>query len=228
MMSKLLLSLFFFFFFCIASFSQTKSINAVKINQSIKIDGTGDAIPWQKIPYVSGFVTSSPVFGKEADKTHVKVAYDNSAVYVLAYMHDSPENIKRQLTARDDIDDMDVDVFSIGLDTYDDKQNAFLFKVSASGVQEDAKLSTIEDKTWDAVWESKVSIKKNGWIAEIKIPLSAIRFSPANLQTWGIQFTRFRRVNNEVSTWSPDDPKVGGTMNKWGEWVGLQNIHPCL
>ncbi len=227
-MSKLLLSLFLIFFFCIASFSQTKSINAVKITQSIKIDGTGDAIPWQKIPYVSGFVTSLPVFGKEADETHVKVAYDNSAVYVLAYMHDTPENIKRQLTARDDIDDKDADVFSIGLDTYNDKQNAFLFKVSASGVQEDAKLSTIEDKTWDAVWQSKVSVKKNGWIAEIKIPFSAIRFSPANLQTWGIQFTRFRRVNNEVSTWSPDDPKVGGTMNKWGEWVGLQNIHPPI
>jgi hypothetical protein len=73
-------------------------------------------------------------------------------------MHDDPKNIKRQLTARDDIDGKDVDVFAIGIDTYNDKQNAFSFKVSAAGVQEDEKISTIEDNTWNAVWESKVAM----------------------------------------------------------------------
>ncbi len=100
-----------------------------------------------------------------------------------------------------------------------------LFKVSAAGVQEDAKISTIEDNSWNAVWESKVSMKKNGWIVEMKIPFSAIRFSKTDLQTWGIQFTRFRRVNNEISTWSPDDPNIDGTINKWGEWIGLTKYY---
>lgn len=166
------------------------------------------------------------MFGKNASHTEVKIAYDNSAVYVLAYLFDDLKNIKRRLTARDDIEDEDVDVFGVGLDTYNDKQNGFSFKVSAAGVQKDAKLSTQEDDSWNAVWESKVSIKKDGWVVEMKIPFSAIRFSKSNLQNWGLQFSRFRRVTNELSTWSPDDPKIGGNMNKWGEWTDLRNISP--
>ena len=225
-MSKHLLSSFLFIVFCLTSFAQTKSITADKTNQPIKIDGNGDDDSWKKVPYISGFTTSTPVFGREAHQTDVKIVYDNTAVYVFAYMHDDPKNIKRHLTARDDIDDKDVDIFGVGLDTYNDNQNAFQFKVSAAGVQEDSKLSEVEDISWNAVWESKVSLKKDGWVVEMKIPFSAIRFSKSNFQTWGIQFSRFRRVNNELSTWSPDDPKVGGTINKWGDWAGLQNIIP--
>ncbi len=227
-MSKLYFSSFILICTCFTSFSQTKSIPAVKITQSIKVDGNPDDDAWKSIPYVGGFITSTPVFGKDADQTHVKVAYDNTAVYVLAYMHEAPENIKKQLTARDEVTGNDVDFFSVGIDTYNDKQNAFLFQVSAAGVQEDAKLSATDDDTWNAVWESKVSLKNNGWVVEMKIPFSAIRFSKSKMQTWGIQFTRFRRVNNEISTWCPDDPKIDGTMNKWGEWTGLQNIVPPI
>ena len=202
-MSKLLISFILLLLACQNTFSQIKSITAVKINQPVKIDGNEDDAAWNSVPYASGFVTSTPVFGKEADESHVKIAYDNTAVYVLAYMRDDPQKVKRQLTARDDIDGKDVDYFSIGLDTYNDKQNAFLFKVSAAGVQEDAKISSAEDVTWNAVWESKVSVKKNGWVVEMKIPFSAIRFSKSNLQNWGVQFTRFRRVNNEIIDLEP-------------------------
>ncbi len=143
-------------------------------------------------------------------------------------MHDAPANVRKQLTARDVTDLQDVDVFSLGLDTYHDKQNGFLFQVTAAGVQGDARISGSTDKTWNAVWESKVSIKKDGWVAEIKIPFSAIRFSKSSFQTWGVQFTSFRRNINETSTWAPDDPGVNGTINKWGDWAGLQNIIPPL
>jgi hypothetical protein len=226
-MSKHLQSSFLFLCIALSSFSQ-KSFPAVKINESIKIDGSGADPAWKDISYVSGFVTSTPIFGNAADETHVKISYDNTAVYVLAFMHDDPGKIKRHLTRRDEVDGNDVDFFSVGIDTYNDKQNAFLFKVSAAGVQEDAKLSSMEDDSWNAVWESKVSMKNNGWTVEIKIPFSAIRFSKKDLQTWGIQFTRFRRANNETSTWSRDDPRIDGTMNKWGEWVGLRNITPPI
>ncbi|MEO8721416.1 MAG: DUF5916 domain-containing protein [Ginsengibacter sp.] len=226
-MSKLFPGTLLFFFISSISYSQSKSISAIKINQSVKIDGNPDDVVWQSIPWVTDFITSTPVFGEKAsNRTEVKIAYDNTAVYILAFLYDNAENIKRQLTARDNIDDKDVDFFSVGLDTYNDKQNAFNFKISAAGVQEDEKISTVADETWNAVWESKISLRKDCWVAEMKIPFSAIRFSKNLFQTWGIQFTRFRRMNNEISTWSPDDPKVDGTMNKWGNWVGLQNIIP--
>lgn len=225
---KLLLTFILLLFFYIPS-SQIKRIEAVKTGNSIKIDGDINDSAWKEIMPLSDFITSTPVYGgKPGQTTFVKITYDNSAIYILAYMRTEPENVRKQLTARDDIDFQDVDVFSVGLDTYHDKQNGFLFQVTAAGVQGDARISGVVDKTWDAVWESKVSMKNDGWVAEIKIPFSAIRFSKTPFQTWGVQFTSFSRKTNETSTWSPDDPAINGTINKWGEWNGLQNITPPL
>ncbi|MEP6583336.1 MAG: DUF5916 domain-containing protein [Ginsengibacter sp.] len=227
-MYKLLLSASLLLLFYSSS-SQGKRIEAIKISNSIKIDGEVNDNAWKEITPVTDFVTSTPVFGEKPQlTTFVKITYDNSALYVLAYMHTDPSDVRKQLTARDNVDFQDVDVFSVGLDTYHDNQNGFLFQVTAAGVQGDAKISTTTDNTWDAVWESKISLKRDGWVAEMKIPFSAIRFSKNSFQTWGIQFTSFSRKTNETSTWSPDDPAVNGIINKWGEWNGLQNITPPL
>lgn len=213
--------------------AQVRSIPAVKINQPIKIDGNLDDEAWKKIEPTGNFITSQPVFGMPSKrKTDVRIAYDNTAIYVGAYMYDKPENIRKQLTARDVLDRQDVDIFAVGFDTYHDKQNAFVFRVTAANVQGDSKQSqggsVVNDLTWDAVWESKTSIKADGWVAEIRIPLSAIRFSKKESQDWGINFARFVRRENENSIWSPINPNISGELNQWGVWTGLKNIDPPL
>ncbi len=210
-------------------YSQQRNLHAVKINQPVKIDGNLDDAAWQSIEAATDFIISFPSFGKPSNqKTNVKIAYDNSAVYIGAFMFDNPKEIIKGLTARDVIDLQNTDYFSVSMDTYKDNQNGFLFQVTAAGVQGDAKISQNVDRTWDAVWESKVSIKKDGWVVEMKIPFSAIRFSKKDIQNWGLQFLRFRRKTNESSSWSPDDPNVSGTVNKWGTWTGLKSITPPL
>ncbi|MBK8495093.1 MAG: carbohydrate binding family 9 domain-containing protein [Chitinophagaceae bacterium] len=211
--------------------AQVKSIPAVKINLPVKIDANLDDEAWKNIEPVGDFITASPVYGKPSSrKTLVKIAYDNTAIYVGAYMYDDPANIRKQLTARDVLDRQDVDIFVVGFDTYHDIQNAFIFRVSAANVQGDSKLSqgagVVNDLTWDAVWESKTSIKKDGWVAEIKIPLSAIRFSKKDVQDWGLNFARFTRNENENSIWNPINPNISGELNQWGMWTGLRNIEP--
>ncbi len=212
--------------------AQVRHLPAVKIDQPIKIDGNLDDAAWQNIESTSDFITASPVFGKvSTHKTTVKIAYDNTAVYVGAYLYDDPANIRKQITARDMISGQDVDYFVVGFDTYRDKQNAFVFRVTAAGTQGDAKESgggSVFDQTWDAVWESKTSIKKDGWVVEIKIPFSAIRFSKKIVQNWGLDFARFIRNDNENSIWSPVNPTVSGDVNQWGVWEGLKNITPPL
>ncbi|MBX2935040.1 MAG: carbohydrate binding family 9 domain-containing protein [Ferruginibacter sp.] len=226
---------FIFFFTPYVSNAQVRSLSAVKINTAIKIDGNLDDETWKTINPVSDFITVSPVFGLPSKrKTIVKMAYDNTAIYVCAYMYDNPKNIRKQITARDITDRQDADVFTVGFDTYKDKQNAFVFKVTSANVQADLKISqsgtsnggVVYDNTWDAVWESKTSVKADGWVAEIKIPLSAIRFSKKNIQDWGINFGRFTRFENENSVWSPIDPNISGELNQWGVWSGLADIKP--
>jgi len=217
--------------------AQVRDMPAVKISQPIKIDGNLEDAAWKNIPETGDFITSSPVFGKPSThKTLVKIAYDNTAVYVGAYMYDDPGNIRRQITSRDVVSFQDADYFLVGFDTYHDKQNAFVFRVTAAGTQGDAKESqngssgsgVVFDATWDAVWESKTSIKKDGWVAEIRIPFSAIRFSKNSPQDWGLNFARFIRKENENSIWSPVNPSISGDINQWGTWLGLKDITPPL
>ena len=212
-------------------YAQVKSLPAVKITQPVKIDGVLNDEAWKNINPVGDFITFFPDAGKPSlRKSLVKITYDDEAVYVGAYLYDDPENIRKQVTSRDAL--RDVDYFTVGLDTYHDRQNAFIFVVTAAGVQADAKESnggvgaTGFDKTWNAVWESNVKITNDGWVAEIKIPFSAIRFSKSKLQDWGINFARFTRKINENSIWSPQDPKINGDVNQWGNWLGLKNISP--
>ncbi|HUR67595.1 MAG TPA: DUF5916 domain-containing protein [Chitinophagaceae bacterium] len=220
-------------------FSQEKTLQAIKPNQLPKIDGNlGDAV-WQSIPEATDFIQNYPSAGQPASqKTSVKVIYDNSAVYISAYLYDDPALIRKQITARDEELQKDVDYFAVFFDTYNDNQNGFQFVVSSANVQSDARLGPnlgsgggfgeFGDKTWDAVWESKVQVQKDGWTIEMKIPYISLRFAKKDLQDWGIQFLRQVRRLNEISYWNMVDPNVNGFVNQFGLFTGLKELQPPL
>lgn len=220
-----------------SAFSQKRSAVTQRSQGLIRIDGTLDDEAWKAAPSVTDFITNSPVFGKPSKfPTEVKILYDNTAIYVGAYIHDDPANIRRQFTARDQVAQANVDYFSVFLDTYKDNQNAFQFLVTSRNVQSDARVSpnatngygVYGDLTWDAVWESRVTFVADGWIVEMKIPYFSLRFSKEETQQWGIQFLRFNRRFNETSFWNPVDPNVNGFVNQFGELHGLQDLRSPL
>src|SRR5215213_8735802 len=155
------------------SMAQVRNLESTKVNSSPRLDGSLDEPAWQNAQVATDFITNTPVFGKTpVVRTSVKVIYDNSAIYIGAYLHDQPSNIRKQMTVRDAEQRADVDYFAVFLDTYRDKQNAFQFLVTSRNVQTDARLSpnfdgggfgSYGDVTWDAVWDSRVSIKADGW-----------------------------------------------------------------
>ena len=223
--------------FCGQLFSQVKTLQAIKINQAPKIDGNLDDAAWANVPVLNDFIQNFPSYGLPgSQKTEVKIVYDNTAIYVGAYLYDDPALIKKQITARDGESRQDVDYFSIFFDTYNDHQNGFQFLVTTANVQSDAKLGSnytgdfgnFGDKTWDAVWESKVGMKSDGWVVEMKIPYISLRFAKKEVQDWGLQLQRSIRRNNETSYWNPVDPEVSGFANQFGTITGLKNIQPPL
>lgn len=214
-------------------------MQAVKIGQAPRIDGQLDEAIWKQAPEATNFIQSYPVAGQPASrKTVVMVLYDNAAVYIGAYLYDDPALIRKQLTARDEEMQKDVDYFSVFFDTYHDKQNGFQFVVTSANVQSDARLGPnlgstsgfgeFGDKTWDAVWESKVQVQKDGWTVEMRIPYISLRFAKKDMQDWGIQFLRLIRRTNESCYWSTVDPQVNGFVNQFGTYTGLQNLQPPL
>ncbi len=203
-----------------------KSIQATRINIEPKIDGMADDPIWESITPVSDFTEYTPVHNViPSFRTEVKIAYDNYAVYVLAYMYDpNPDSILRQLGLRDERN-LNADLFKIEFDTYNNQLDAFSFSVSASGVQFDTRES---DDTYDAVWDSETRITHDGWVAEIKIPYSALRFARTNPQLWGMQITRTIRRYRETDQWALELPEAKNDLPYWGTLEGIDNIEPPI
>ncbi|HEX7847913.1 MAG TPA: DUF5916 domain-containing protein, partial [Chitinophagaceae bacterium] len=222
---------------CGSLFSQIKTLPAIKTSQVPVIDGNLDDAAWKDAPEATDFIQNFPNVGAAASqRTVVKVVYDDAAIYIGAYLYDDPSLIRNQITARDEEQQKDLDYFSVFFDTYHDLQNGFQFLVTSSNVQTDARISPgyspgfgeYGDKTWDAVWDSKVGIKTDGWVVEIKIPYISLRFSKKDMQDWGIQFLRSVRRNNQNSFWNPVDPQVNGFVNQFGLLGGISDIQPPL
>lgn len=207
------------------------SLKATRIVKPPKIDGQPNDECWANLPIADDFITHQPQpYKKSKFKTHFKIAYDDVAIYILGYLYDDePSKIRRELAARDNLD-VATDLINVGLDTYNDDQNAFRFGVTAAGAQFDSRVSNGNntDFSWDAVWESEVSLQKDGWVAELKIPFSALRFADKPNQTWGLQIARGVNRAAEEGSWAGFDPKIDGLVIQYGSLTDLENIKPPL
>jgi len=208
-----------------------KFINPIKTEQAVTIDGILDEDDWKNSEVSNGFITIRPEPGlNAAHDTDVKIMYDDHALYVSAFMHDSSrDSIMTQLTERDDLGN--TDFILIYIDTYQGGNDATQFVLASTGVQMDAKVTTghDEDWAWDAIWKGAVQLTDKGWYAEMEIPYSAIRFSKKNIQEWNLNFIRRRVATGEQSTWNPVDLKKDNpTLTQMGKLVNLQNIKPPL
>lgn len=197
--------------------------NTVRATAAVKIDGALDDAAWQGVEVADRFEQNSPVEqGGVRNQTEVKLIYDNVGIYIGAMLYDSaPDSIGHQLGIRDNYD-LVADRFRIVFDTYNTQQDAFEYQVTASGVQLDARFS---DSYYNGVWKSAVQIVSNGWVCEMLIPWSALRFPTGN-NDWGFQITRSFVRNQEFDQWALTPREVSNGMKYWGILRGLNNIDP--
>ncbi len=210
---------------------EKKRLEMIRCNEPPVIDGKLDDKCWNEAALMKDFIQYQPYNAElPKHKTEVKVLYDDQAIYFVAMMYDPhPDSIVRTLAKRDVGPDDNADMVIIVLGPYNDGINTNLFCVSASGVQSDIKTtSSNDDVNWDAVWKSEVRKVDSGWVAEVKIPFSELRFSKQEVQTWAGNF--YRKVNryNEWSTWSFVDYKIEGHANQTGVFSGFNNLNPPL
>ncbi|WP_089331898.1 DUF5916 domain-containing protein [Hymenobacter mucosus] len=207
-----------------------RQLQALRITELVKLDGQLDEAVWQQAPIATDFIQNRPNPGiPEKQKTEVRVLYDDANIYIGAVLHDvSPDSIMRELSPRDDAGN--TDFFGVFFDTYHDKINGYSFIVTTGGVQMDARYSPAggEDFNWNAVWDSRTSLRGTDWVAEMRIPYSAIRFSKSPEQLWGLNFMRRRKRDNQDFFWNEVKPAVDGFVNQWGELQGLRDIQPPL
>ncbi len=199
-------------------------VRAVRLDEPIRLDGRLDEAVWRTTAAATGFRQFQPREGEEAtQRTEVRFAYDEAALYVGARMFDSlgAAGVQTRLVRRDA--EADADYLQLIFDTYHDHIGRLAFTVNPSGVRGDANgLGGGNDASWDPVWEVKTVIDSLGWTAEMRIPFSQLRYPRTDAeQTWGLQLWRQANRLNELSQWSWWGRTETGGPSRFGHLTGL-------
>jgi len=210
--------------------SKFPTLRAVRLSpkKEIHLDGKLNEPIWKNVPVATGFIQRSPHEGKPAsEKTEVRVIYTNKALYVgIRAYDDAMDSVAATLFRKDG--DAYSDWVYVNIDSYDDNRTSFSFAVNPRGVRKDILTfnNDNEDTRWDAVWEAKTTIQKNCWVAELRIPLSQLRFNDhKKTQTWGINFQRRLARKDEISFWSPTPKDASGYVSRYGNLTNIKNLH---
>ena len=200
--------------------------HAVRRDGSIGIDGKLDEKAWASAPVQAGFSQRFPKDGAAASlATRFAVLYDDSALYVGVWSDDpDPAQIRRLLTRRDV--DVLADVVAIGIDSYHDRRTAYVFQLSAAGVQRDMLVfdDAKSDDSWDAVWTGDTAVHATGWTAEFRIPFNQLRFTTRAAQEWGLQVVRIVGRTKEEMAWSPWPRSAPEIVSKFGVLDGIDHL----
>lgn len=216
---------------------------AVPMQGQIRLDGRLDENAWRSANPVTRFTQLDPQEGQPvSERTEVYFLYDSEALYVGALLYDSAP-VSSRLARRDAVVS-DSDWFIVALDSYHDHLTAYRFSINPSGVRRDevftsggnraANTSTVTggmlerggdaDLSWDPVWTAATSVTDSGWVAEMRIPFGQLRFSPSQVQTWGLQLERriARKQEQALFAFTPKNQPAGVAL--YGHLEGLRSI----
>ncbi|HUQ87190.1 MAG TPA: DUF5916 domain-containing protein [Vicinamibacterales bacterium] len=213
-----------------ALFAQTPQVptfTAGKLDPSAEgpvIDGRVNEAVWQSVPPYSSFTQQDPVEGAPAsEKTEVRIIVGKGIMYigVIAFDSDPSKIIVSQ--ARRDASLSDTDSIVMVFDTFNDRQNAFVFGTNPLGIEYDGQVAregqtsgvqvggggggnssgttrggiSAFNPNWDGDWTVKSQITERGWEAELAIPLKTLRYETGENKTWGFNLERNIRHKNE-------------------------------
>lgn len=208
---------------------QKKIYTTSRVNpETPTIDGRFDDPAWNKVEWAGDFVQREPHEGKPpSEPTSFKILYDEKNLFVAIRAYDQePDKVVRRLARRDSVDG---DWVEIQLDSYNDHLTAFCFRVNAAGVKSDIFLSSdgeVEDEDWNPIWDVETTVDEQGWTAEMRIPLSQLRYAGGSQMSWGLQVMRKFFRTQEVSCWQFIPRDASGWVHCFGELRGLEGLRP--
>jgi hypothetical protein len=209
-----------------------KVYQATRVDNAPVIDGKPFEEFWQEIPTGGDFVMLEPNNGqpeRDTHRTQFKIAYDDNAVYVAAFLYDNePNRILRQFSQRDEID-VQADLFGFFINTYNNQINQTRFFATSGNALGDAIVEgNREDFSYNVIFLSETSIDDKGWYVEMKLPYRTLRFPENEIQDWSFQIFRKIRHLNEDYTYNYIDITTGIGTQYDALLTGVQNIDPPL
>ncbi|MCZ6757243.1 MAG: DUF5916 domain-containing protein [Bacteroidetes bacterium] len=212
------------------------SVEAVFAENPPRVDGRLDDEIWLSIEPIRSFLQRWPEEGAQpTEETWAKIAYDRDFLYFAFKFSDrEPDLIRAKNMERGGRNDRDDHAY-IGLDTFLDGRNAYLFEMNALGTQDDAMITDeslrIDAYSWDAVYRSETVINDEGWTLEVSIPFRQLRFPDGEELEFGLFMRRKINRKNETLNWPLIPLSYGSgysddmrTVSEYGRLTGLKNI----
>lgn len=207
-----------------ANWPERPVLRAVRVSDAPVIDGDLSDAAWQSAPEFTDFTQHDPTDGAPGTMhTSVRILYDDKAIYFGARM-DDPQRPTALLARRDSF--LQYDFLSINIDSQHDRLSGAAFTVTPSNMQVDSILFNDigEDVSWDGVWDSTTRIVPTGWIAEVRIPFSQLRFPDKAQHVWGINITRRTVRNNEWVRIVNTKKGETGFVSHFADLTGIDGI----
>ena len=186
-----------------------------------------DPSVWGGTDVITDFIQKEPLQGHLAsERTEVRVAFDEEAIYVGAWLYDSEPGEIVVGEQRRDANLTRFDAFLVIFDTYHDRENGFVFATNPGGIEHDGQVIDEGRNTgrgrggargnqgrqqggaqggfnrnWDGSWTVSTDRDDRGWYAFFRIPFSTLRYGTGT--EWGINFGRYIGRKNEQVFWAP-------------------------
>ena len=191
-----------------------------RLLQPVNFDGIPDEEPWNHVSMLA-MTMYQPVFGKDpTEKTDIRIGYDDEYLYIGARMFYEDASMIQSSSFKRDYLGMGSDWLGIILDTYNDKENALAFFTTPDALRWDAAILKdavvgMADQipfnlSWNTFWDVKTNRNEEGWSAEIRIPLSSLRFQEKDGEVkMGVISWRWIPAKNEINVFPAIPPNWG-------------------
>ena len=208
-----------------------------RLGGPIELDGRIEDPAWQEVAPLPATMYEPTAGGEPSEITVFRVAYDDEYLYAAGELYDREPGEIRATTLKRDDTSFSNDWFAIGLDSFNDRENLLLFATNPAGVRSDGVIhdgqQVVGNFTWNTFWESAVARSGDGWSAEIRIPLSSLRFEARDGRAvMGVMLWRRIARRNEAIIF-PEMPASVGTLfraSRTRQFVleGLQRRNPAF
>ena len=213
------------------------SVPLPRLEETITVDGQLGETVWQRAALLTGFSVYQPVDNQPApDSTEVLVWYSRDAIHFGIRAFEPHAAVRASLAERDRI--TSDDYVELHLDTFNERNRAFVFVVNPLGVQADGTKSEAggfvpgsnvmpgqNDLSADFRWQSRGELTDFGYQVEVRIPFSSLRYPIKDGQDWGLQIQRRAQHNGYDETWTPAVRANASFITQAGRLTGMAGMH---
>lgn len=199
-------------------------------DEEITVDGVMDEAVWQSATKMELKYENNPGEGTLAPVRTEVYFYQNGSSLNIAFKAYDPEPTKIRASFRDRDALWADDNVGVIIDTFNDERGAFEFFVNPLGAQADMKMDDTngwnEDDSWDAIWNSAGEITDFGYVVEMSIPFSSLRFPETEGEKiWNVAGWRNypRDVRIQMAT-HKSDRNIKCNLCQFEQLVGLSGV----